>query len=76
MEQLTRVEHFKYQHICRVGTDEVEGIEAGKCFVFYKIDGTAGSVWMDDNEICCGSRNRRLSLDKDNQGFMEYATNR
>ena len=65
-------EHFKYQHVERLGTDEVDGIEAGKCYVFYKIDGTAGSVWKEDGEICCGSRNRRLSLENDNRGFMNY----
>lgn len=66
--------HCKYQHLERYGTDEVEGIDVGRCYVFYKIDGTAGSVWTDNNQVYCGSRNRVLSLDKDNQGFMEYVT--
>jgi hypothetical protein len=34
----------KYQHIERYGTDEVEGIDAGLCYVFYKIDGTNSSI--------------------------------
>jgi len=64
----------KYQHIERFGTDEVEGIELGECYVFPKIDGSNGSVWQNDyGSVCAGSRNRELSLDNDNAGFMEYA---
>jgi len=59
----------KYQHIERLGTDEVDGITIGKCYVFPKIDGTNGSLWWDDG-LCAGSRNRQLSLDNDNQGFF------
>ena len=61
----------KYQHIERFGTDEVDGIECGECYVFPKIDGTNSSLWVDDGEIKAGSRNRELSLDKDNAGFLE-----
>lgn len=59
----------KYQHVERFGTDEVEGIELGKCFIFPKIDGTNGVIWFD-NGLHFGSRNRELSLDNDNAGFM------
>lgn len=59
----------KYQHLERFGTSEVEGIELGDCFIFYKIDGTNGSIWLENNEVKTGSRNRELSLDNDNQGF-------
>jgi hypothetical protein len=63
----------KYQHIERFGTEDVEGIELGECYVFPKIDGTNGSVWLDDNgEIRAGSRNRELTLENDNQGFYAY----
>lgn len=63
----------KYQHVERLGTDEVEGIECGECVIMPKIDGTNSSIWLDDDgNICCGSRTRQLSLDKDNAGFMEY----
>lgn len=65
----------KYQHIERFGTDEVQDIELGKCYLFPKIDGTNGSVWMNENGIGCGSRRRELSLDADNQGFMAYILN-
>jgi hypothetical protein len=58
----------KYQHIERFGCAETDGIEFGTTHVFPKIDGTNGSIWSDG----CGSRNRELSLDNDNQGFMAW----
>lgn len=64
---------LKYQHIERWGTTEVEGIEVGKCWIFPKLDGTNSSVWWDGEAVRFGSRNRVLSLDEDNQGFMEWA---
>lgn len=63
------MEFRKYQHIERFGTTEVEGIEIGTCYVFPKIDGTNSSVWLNDGVVCAGSRNRQLTLDKDNAGF-------
>jgi hypothetical protein len=60
---------LKYQHIERLGADEVEGIEFGECYIFYKIDGTNGSLWWEDGELKAGSRNRELSLDNDNANF-------
>lgn len=63
----------KYPHLERFGTSEVEGIEIGKTYVFPKIDGTNGSIWLgDDGDICAGSRNRHLSQDKDNAGFFAW----
>lgn len=62
----------KYQHIERLNTDEVEGINVGECYIFPKLDGTNGSVWVKNEEIKAGSRNRELSLDNDNQGFYNY----
>ena len=62
----------KYQHVCRYGTVETEGILDGVCAITPKIDGTNASVWIDNGEIHCGSRNRELSLTKDNQGFMSF----
>jgi len=64
------MDFIKYQHVERFGRDEVDGIEEGLCYVFPKIDGTNGQVWSEDGTICCGSRNRKLSLENDNQGFM------
>jgi hypothetical protein len=69
------MEFLKYQHIERFGTDEVDGIELGECYVFPKIDGTNGSVWLDSGVIKGGSRNRELSLDSDNQGFYVQMVN-
>lgn len=68
-----KVDGFKeYMHIERFGETEVAGIEFGECFVFPKIDGTNGQLWYD-GELKAGSRNRTLSLDDDNQGFMNWA---
>lgn len=67
---------IKYQHIERFGTDEVQNIELGTVYVFPKIDGTNASVWLNEFlSISAGSRNRELSLDNDNAGFMEYIVN-
>lgn len=64
------MEFKKYQHLERYGTSEVEGIELGECLIFPKVDGTNGSVWLDSEEnVKAGSRNRELTLDKDNAGF-------
>lgn len=64
------MEFRKYQHVERFGTTEVDNIQIGVCYVFPKIDGTNSSVWLRDGELCAGSRNRELSLDKDNAGFL------
>ena len=67
------MEFKKYQHIERFGTDEVRGIEFGECLVFYKIDGTNGSVWLgSEGNIKAGSRNRELTLENDNAGFYNH----
>lgn len=63
----------KYQHIERLGTSEVEGIEIGICHVFPKIDGTNASVWLEDGVVHSGSRNRELSVESDNAGFHAWA---
>ena len=68
---------IKYQHLEKLHTDETDGIEVGTTYVFPKIDGTNGSIWEDDhdNEIQAGSRNRHLSLDADNAGFLSAMRN-
>lgn len=67
---------LKYQHLERLGHDETDGILDGICHVFYKIDGTNGSVWFDEKKgIQAGSRNRVLSEDADNAGFCKYVYN-
>lgn len=66
-------EFLKYMHVERINHMETEGLLEGICHVFYKIDGTNASVWYDGENLRCGSRNRELSLDNDNAGFMNWA---
>jgi len=63
----------KFQHVCRLGTKEVEGIEVGTCYIFPKLDGTNASVWKD-GLIQAGSRTRQLGVEKDqdNAGFCKW----
>lgn len=63
---------LEYQHIERLGSDEVDGILDGVCYVFPKIDGTNASVWYDAGRVRAGSRRRELSEDADNAGFMAW----
>lgn len=62
----------KYQHVERFGNEEVDGIELGVTYIFPKIDGTNASVWLDNGQVKGGSRNRELSLDNDNAGFLQW----
>ena len=59
--------YFAYQHVCRLGTAETEGILEGTVYVFPKIDGTNGHIW-NDGVTHFGSRRRELR-DSDNAGF-------
>jgi hypothetical protein len=59
-------------HLERFGTEAVHGIEFGDCVIMPKIDGTNGSVWMEKDIICAGSRTQQLSEEQDNQGFYQY----
>ena len=68
------MEFKKYQHVERFGTTEVDGIEFGLCHIFPKIDGTNASVWWN-NGVNAGSRRRHISVDDDNAGFAQFATN-
>ena len=63
----------KYLHVEKLGTSETQNIENGMCYIFPKIDGTNASIWIESDGLHCGSRNRELSLDNDNAGFMEWA---
>jgi hypothetical protein len=60
----------EYMHIERFGNEAVEGIELGECYVFPKLDGTNASCWVDGTILSCGSRQRELSLDNDNSGYL------
>lgn len=64
---------IKYQHIEKLSNyDETEGILNGNVFIQPKIDGSNCCIWLEDNEIHYGSRNRELTLDNDYAGFMKY----
>ena len=70
------MEFKKYQHIERFGRTEVEGILSGTVHIFDKIDGTNAQVWLgEDGVLHFGSSNRELSLDFDNNGFMNSLNN-
>jgi hypothetical protein len=63
----------KYQHLVRLGNKEAQDIEKGDCYVFPKLDGTNSSLWMDEQGVIkAGSRNRELTLQKDNAGFYAW----
>lgn len=62
----------KYMHVEKFGNEAVEGIEFGEVAVMPKIDGSNGSVWLHNDWIYAGSRNRVLTLENDNQGFYAY----
>lgn len=67
------MEFKKYQHVCRIGTQETEGILDGVCYIQPKIDGTNGSLFLnEEGEVCAGSRKRQLSTFEDNQGFYNH----
>lgn len=71
------IEFDKYQHIERIGTENVQNIEMGTCYIFPKIDGTNSQLWwtIEDGigRLHAGSRNRELSYpDGDNQGFFRW----
>lgn len=59
----------KYSHVEQLKNTEVEGILNGTCYIFPKLDGTNASLFLIDNRICAGSRNRQLSINDDNAGF-------
>ena len=67
------MEFTKYQHLERLGTTAVDGIECGEAYVFPKLDGTNASIWMDaEGVVQTGSRNRQLELGNDNAGFCAW----
>lgn len=64
---------IKYPKIHRLGKEETEGILLGKCYIQEKIDGANTSIWMEDGQIKCASRNNELSGGFN--GFVEYVSN-
>ncbi len=73
-EALTARDFRKYNHLERVAHRNCRGLTSGTVHIFPKLDGTNASMWLDDAGVVqFGSRNRRLSFDKDNAGFMNDA---
>lgn len=68
------MEYKSYQHVCRLGTEDVEGILDGTCYIMPKIDGTNGCLYLDNGEVKAGSRRKELSEHQDNQGFWRHFT--
>ena len=72
-DTITKGQFRRYDHIERLDHDEVAGLLLGDCYVFPKIDGTNASAWLDkDGNVCGGSRNRHLTLEADNAGFLAW----
>lgn len=61
----------KYEKIHRLGKEETDGILFGTCYIQEKIDGANTSIWVEDGELCMGSRNRKLGEEEFN-GFVPY----
>ena len=55
---------MRYMHIEQLGTKEVGGILDGTVHVFPKLDGANAQVWMEDGQLCCGTRTRRVGDDE------------
>lgn len=64
---------IRYEKIHRLGKDEVDGILEGTCYIQEKIDGANTSIWVEDGEIKCGSRNN--VLESGFNGFVDYVKN-
>lgn len=61
-----------YDHIERLGNEEVEGIELGTVHVFPKLDGTNARVSLRDDKLVVGSRRREIDPLDDNHGFASW----
>ncbi len=67
------METITYTHVVKLNTVDAEGILENECVaVTAKMDGTNARVWSDDGKIICGSRGRKISVDKDNAGFAAF----
>ena len=50
----------RYQHIEHLDSSNASGLTAGRCHVFPKLDGSNGSVFVEDGQIRCASRNMKV----------------
>ncbi len=63
----------KYTHIERIDSVDCEGLLNNEAvYVTPKADGSNASVWAENGEIKCGSRNRTITVDKDNASFCSW----
>lgn len=62
----------KYEKIPRLTNSACVGLTSGDVWMFPKLDGTNGSIWVADGQVACGSRNRTLKEGEDNAGFMAH----
>lgn len=67
---------IKYQHVVNKIDSKLEGllIEGSSIYIQPKLDGSNASIWWDyeKDEICCGSRNHKLSESNTLSGFYNY----
>ena len=67
------MEAITYTHIVKIDSVDAAGILDNDCVsVTAKMDGTNGRVWIDDGVIQCGSRGRKITVEKDNAGFAAF----
>lgn len=66
---------FKYNHVIRYGKQDVDGYLNGTVYVEPKIDGTSSAIYWDGQDFVVQSRNRIITLEKDNAGFCDYILN-
>lgn len=64
---------YKYQHIERLGHLEVADILDDRVTIYPKLDGTNASLWWEGMNLHAGSRNRHLTPEADNAGFLKWA---
>ena len=66
-----------FEHVVNYDHVDVEGYFRGTCYITPKLDGTNAVIWYDSEKekLCAGSRNRELSLEKDNASFCEWIEN-
>jgi hypothetical protein len=62
---------IKYPKVHRLGKEETDGILLGECCIQEKIDGANASIWLENGEIHCASRNNELT--EGFNGFVDYA---
>lgn len=61
-----------YDHVERLGHEDVDGLLVGRVHVFPKLDGTNASVWWNAG-LQTGSRRRVIDTGDDNAGFASWA---